>query len=658
MEQMLGKNREILANPSKAFELEWLETNGLGGWSSSTVAGAHTRRYHGLLVAAIVPPAERTVLLSKLDETIIAGNNRYELGTNLYAGDTIYPRGHQYQTSFSKEFILEWIFELPGIKLRKSICMVHGENTLIISYEVLEADAAFEMQWTPLVAARTYHSLQHESPSLPWNVEFNNAIFHNCPVGDTDLFIHIPGARFHHDPKWYRQFEYTVEKQRGLDHQEDLLNHGTFFRKLQQGDLLQVMVSTNDPAGKDSSAMLAHELSRRQQLVSTCPAHSIKQQLLLAADQFIVERSGIETDHGSLKTVIAGYHWFTDWARDTMISLPGLCLSTGRFDDARKILKAFANAVSQGMLPNRFQDNDEPPEYNNVDGTLWYFIAIHKYVLATGDVDFVLKELLPVLKEIVDWHHRGTRYNIKVDTDGLLFAGEKGQQLTWMDARIGDWVVTPRMGKPVEIQALWYNAQLIFADLLAANGQSYDQQQVLASAEQTKQSFNRLFWYAEKNYLYDVIDEQGRANQQVRPNQVFAISLPFSILEKDKWHSVMQVVQRELFTPVGLRSLSGSDEQYCPQYKGDQWHRDSSYHQGTVWSWLLGPYIDAWQKTDASALDIDIIAASMQDHLNQGCIGSVSEVFDGDVPHWPGGCAAQAWGVAEWLRVIIDHGHY
>jgi len=389
----------------------------------------------------------------------------------------------------------------------------------------------------------------------------------------------------------------------------------------------------------------------------------------LAADQFIVRRDIVLAENSQVSplgkdlegaTVIAGYHWFTDWGRDTMISLPGLCLSTGRFDDAIKILSAFAKSVSMGMLPNRFQDNNEPPEYNNVDGTLWYFVAVYKYLQASNDKKFVLNEILPVLKEIIDWHFKGTRYNIHVDEDGLLYAGETGQQLTWMDARIGTWVVTPRMGKPVEIQALWYNALKIFAALLQLNKEKSGAGIIELAATKAKESFDKLFWYAEGNYLYDVIDENGILNAELRPNQLFAISLPFTLLDRDKAKKVLQVVTEKLYTPVGLKSLPADDVHYIHQYGGDQWHRDSAYHEGTVWSWLLGAYVDAVMKVHGAKgkTIAQKIISEFKYHLNEGCIGSVSEIFDADAPHHPRGCIAQAWGVAEVLRVIKDYELY
>jgi predicted glycogen debranching enzyme len=539
--------------------------------------------------------------------------------------------------------------------------MVHDENTVLVIYDVLEAAQPFTLELLPLVAARGYHSLAHEGPQMHWHVDFENNIFHNRPDGQTDLYISIPGSTYQHTPRWYNNFEYNVEQYRGLDYSEDLFNHGIFTVELKQGDSLGIIVSTNNPEGRNAHELLAKENMRRQLLVSHQPDDEIFEQLTLAADQFIVKRNinlpGNLDGAESLKTIIAGYHWFTDWGRDTMISLPGLCLSTGRFEDAKKILSAFAKTMSQGMLPNRFQDNGEAPEYNNVDATLWYFIAVNKYLEATGDRDFVLNELLPVLKDIIDWHYNGTRYNIHVTEDGLLFAGEEGQQLTWMDARIGDWVVTPRMGKPVEVQALWYNALMIFAELLELNGQPDDAGMVNMSADKAKKAFGQQFWYVEGNYLYDNINEKGERIAEFRPNQLLAISLPFQLIEGDKAKVVLQHVTEHLYTPVGLKTLPKTDPNYIPVYGGDQYHRDSSYHEGTVWSWLLGPYIDAIVKVYGT-MGLEQAQKVVNDfayHLNEACIGSVSEIFDAEPPHHPRGCIAQAWGVAEILRVIKDY---
>jgi len=501
----------------------------------------------------------------------------------------------------------------------------------------------------------------HANDAINTQATFSDHVFiAKAYQGTPDVFIKVPGGSFEPDPHWFYNFRYSVEQYRGLDCTEDLFSHGKLSVLLKQGDVLGIIVSTEDPSAKDALELFKKEEQRRRLLLANQPNDDMLQQLVLAADQFIVKRGE------NLKTVIAGYHWFTDWGRDTMISLPGLTLSTGRYEDAKKILAAFANSVSMGMLPNRFQDNNEPPEYNNVDGTLWYFIAVYKYLQATGDKSFVLNTILPVLKEIIDWHYRGTRYNIKVTEDGLLYAGETGQQLTWMDARIGNWVVTPRMGKPVEVQALWYNAQKIFAELLQLNDQQNDATIVEIAAAKTKKSFTGKFWWAAGNYLYDVIDEHEQPSAELRPNQLFAISLPFVLAQGEQAKAILEITEEQLYTPVGLRSLSKTDPKYIAVYGGDAYRRDSSYHQGTVWSWLLGPYIDAiMANPECEGIDglkgkeraLQIIQ-NFKYHLNEGCIGSVSEIFDADSPHHPRGCVAQAWGVAEVLRVIKDYQLY
>lgn len=654
---MLTKNTTELQNFEECCELEWLETNGLGGWAGSSLNGCHTRRYHGLLMAAMLPPADRMLLLSKLDETLVQHGVRYELGVNDY-GDILHPKGFQYLRSFRKEFFPEWIYEAGGIKLRKIITMVNGENTTLIRYEVLQCSGSFTLELLPLVAARNYHQLKHSSDNIFWDVQFENGIFHNQPwAGAPDIYISVPGSVYHSCNQWYKHFHYAEEKSRGLDYTEDLFNHGIFSLELKDGDILHIMVSTENPGSKIPDVLFENEKYRKFSLLKAVPG-DLARQLTLAADQFIVNRSipakAKDSSAVQLKTVIAGYHWFTDWGRDTMISLPGLCLHTGRFEDAKKIITFFAQSLSMGMLPNRFLDFDEPPEYNNADGTLWFFQAVYAYLRATNDRGFVLNEILPVLKNIMEWHFKGTRYGIHVTADGLLYAGEPGQQLTWMDARVNGWVVTPRMGKPVEIEALWYNALKIFETLLLQNGETDAADQILAKAEMAKKTFGEIFWYADGNYLYDVIDENARPDPSLRPNQVFAISLPFSLLEVNRSKLVFQALKEKLYTPFGLRSLSPDDHRYKGAYNGDLFKRDSAYHQGTVWSWLLGPYVEAGMKVYGEAFKPE--ALSIVDrfsfHLNEACIGSVSEIFDGDTPHHARGCVAQAWGVAEILRVV------
>ncbi len=652
----LSKNKNVFHDFNKAAQHEWIETNGLGGWASSTITGCNTRRYHGLLVAGTNPPAERMNLVSKMDETIAINNQRFELGTNNY-GEVIHPKGYGFTIEFTKDLFPVFTYQAGGVLLQKTIAMVHGKNTTLVVYDVMEAPQPFVMELLPLLSVRDYHSMMRANDSIRSSVSFGNDTFKSRAYeGTPEIFIKVPGGHYHHNPNWYYNFNYAVEQYRGMEYIEDLFSPGTFSVELKQGDKLGVIISTDDTVSLDANALLTDETLRRQLLLQNQPDDETIHQLVLAADQFIVKRDE------DLKTVIAGYHWFTDWGRDTMISLPGLCLATGRYDDAKKILAAFAKSVSMGMLPNRFQDNGEAPEYNNVDGTLWYFIAVYKYLQASGNSGFVLQEILPVLKDIIHWHRVGTRFHIHDTDDGLLYSGEAGVQLTWMDAKIGDWVVTPRTGKAVEVNALWYNAIKIYAKLLQKNNETALAKEMEEKATHTKQSFNQQFWNNTAGYLYDVIDGDNK-DDTLRPNQLFAISLPFNLMEDRKAIGIFNAVKEKLYTPVGLRSLPADHPGYVGIYGGDVMHRDSSYHQGTVWSWLLGPYIDAIMllpkytglnglKNREHALKV---IENFKYHLNEGCIGSVSEIFDGDAPHTPRGCIAQAWGVAEVLRVIKEY---
>ncbi|HEY0679035.1 MAG TPA: amylo-alpha-1,6-glucosidase, partial [Chitinophagaceae bacterium] len=650
----LRKEQHELNDITNAVKHEWLETNGLGGWSASTLTGCNTRRYHGLLIAATLPPAERMALVSKLDETIIIDERRYELGVNFYRGDTIYPEGHQYLRSFNRNLFPEWIYEVNGILLKKTIAMIHGQNTVVIVYDILQSTQPFTMELLPLLSVRGYHNLMYSNNAVNRKAEFVNDVFRTKLYDNTpEIFIKIPQGSFKNEPDWYFNFNYPVEHYRGLEFEEDLFNPGKLFLEMQQGGSAGIIISDTDPSGMDAHELLAKETKRREALLTDAQDDDITRILTLAADQFIVKRED------SLKTVIAGYHWFTDWGRDTMISLPGLCLSTGRHEDARKILAAFANSVSQGMLPNRFQDNGAAPEYNNVDGTLWYFIAVYKYLLATDDRLFVINKILPVLKDIISWHRKGTRYHIHETEDGLLYSGEEKVQLTWMDAKVGDWVVTPRTGKAVEVNALWYNALNIYAYLLKLNNEDDTAKEVIGDVEKIRENFTKLFWNEEGGYLYDVIGDDFN-DDAFRPNQLFAIGLPFPLIKGAKAKKILKLVSEKLYTPVGLRSISRDDPSYVGKYGGDAFHRDAAYHQGTAWSWLLGIYIDAIMKAggkEGREQGIEIIS-NFASHLNEACIGSVSEIYDGDEPYHPRGCVAQAWGVAEILRVIKDHGLY
>jgi len=642
-------DKSIVRNFKAATSLEWLETNGIGGYASGTVAGAHTRRYHGLLVAAMSPPVGRTTVVSKLDETIVQGEDRFELSSNQYPG-AVHPQGFKFLKKFERGLFPEFYYQAGHVEIKKTIAAINGENTTVIVYEVLKAKEKFELELLPLYACRDFHSTAHANDSINQLYLFQDGLFRTMNYrGVPEVYIFVPGAHFNENKGWYYNVEYAIEHYRGLDFREDLYTHGKFVVELSTGSKLGIIISTEDTAGKDALRLLANERKRRETVVKGFTANEQLKRLALAADQFIVKR-------GQLKTVIAGYHWFADWGRDTMISLPGLCLTTGRFEDARNILKAFAESVSEGMLPNRFPDQGEAPEYNTFDATLWFFHAIYKYYEYTNDKEFV-GSILPVLQDIITWHYKGTRYNIHVDpSDELLYGGQDGVQLTWMDAKVGDWVVTPRKGKPVEINALWYNALLIMGFLLAEQGNKKEASNYRRKAEVVANSFNTKYWNDELGCLYDCIDGDFK-DAAIRPNQIYAISLPFTLLRKDRATKVFKVVKDHLFTPKGLRSLDSAHSDYKPVYGGDPWHRDGAYHQGTVWSFLLGAYVDALMKLKGNKGKSEArrILNAFYNHLDEAGIGSISEIFDAEPPHTPRGCIAQAWGVAEILRVAVEH---
>lgn len=637
-----------------ARRLEWLETNGLGGFSSSTILGMNTRRYHGLLTAATQPPAGRVVLLSKLEEIVEARGERFELAVNQYPG-VIHPAGHRYLAGFRREPFPEFVYRLPGgIGITKRVFMPNGENTVVIEYEAeCPGGERCELEVRPLIAFRDYHGTTHRNGALNTTVDFRDGLASVQPYGD------LPRLYFAHDARaaepagsWYDNFEYEIERERGLDFREDLFNPLVLRFPLGQGERATVIASTRERRAPDAPGLRARELTRRRAIADAAPGSSspLIGELTAAADQFIVQR-------GELKSIIAGYPWFSDWGRDTMIALPGLTLVTGRFDVARDILLAFARSVDQGMLPNRFPDAGETPEYNTVDATLWYFEAVRAYLHYTEDFEFVRRQLLPVLQEILDWHVRGTRYGIRRDEDGLLTCGEAGVQLTWMDAKIGDWVVTPRTGKPVEVQALWYNALRVMEELRGRAGGGREAEELGQQAAHARESFLARFWNAGSGCLFDVVTANGN-DGAVRPNQIFAVSLHYPLLEGGRAREVVGVVERELLTPAGLRSLSPRDPAYKGRYQGGVWERDSAYHQGTVWPWLIGPFLTAFCRTHpdpaAARAQAGRWLSAYEQQLRVACLGQLSEIADGDSPHSPRGCFAQAWSVAELLRAAVE----
>lgn len=642
---------DICADLDRATKREWLETNGLGGFASSTVAGINTRRYHGLLTAATKPPVGRMVLLSKFEETLVAGGRRHELSANRYAG-AVHPRGFEFLREFRLDPFPVFVFQVEDIEIEKRVFMPRGENTVVVEYEMrgpAAAEATLELR--PLIAYRDYHATAHANGAIRGDLQLDIGQVTIQPYdGVPPLHFAHNAARIADGHGWYHNFEYEIERERGLDFMEDLFNPFVAVYNLNEGSAIAI-ASTERRDAALAPSMRRREIERRAALAASSPSEEpFVTALTVAADQFIVAR-------GDLKTVIAGYPWFSDWGRDTMITLPGLTLTTGRHREARDILLAFARAANRGMLPNRFPDEGEAPEYNTVDATLWYFEAVGSYLQYTGDLSFVQLHLFPVLQDIVEWHLRGTRYGIRMDQDGLLLAGEPGVQLTWMDAKVGDWVVTPRHGKPVEIQALWYNALRIMEALAMELDDSRAASRYGEMADLARVSFNQQFWRRDAGCLYDVVGAEG-GDASIRPNQIFAVSLPHTMLSRDKARQVVEIVRRELLTPVGLRSLSPRDPQYRPVYTGDPWSRDSAYHQGTVWPWLLGPFISAYVQVNGRGVEARRQArewlTGLERHLREAGVGQLSEIFDADPPHTPRGCPAQAWSVAELLRAVVE----
>jgi predicted glycogen debranching enzyme len=643
-------DKAVISQFDSAASREWIETNGLGGWASSSVSGANTRNYHGVFVSAIDPPVGRMVMLNKLEEIISVGEEKYELSCNQFPGK-VCCEGLQYLNKFTRDIFPVFQYKIENIEITKTIAAMYQEDTVVITYEVTSADTEFELDLKPLISFRDYHSLSHANDGINRNIKFGNDTLEVNPYpGLPTMYIYIDKSTFRFDPAWFHNFEYREEQARGLRFSEDLFCHGNFTVKLKAGSKVGIVISTLQNADKDAFKRVQQEKERRENLLTKIPVKDmLSRTLILAADQFLVKRGE------DLKTIIAGYHWFADWGRDTMISLPGICLINERYDDAKKILKAFAQSIDHGMLPNRFSDRGEAPEYNTADATLWFFVAIKKYLDYSGDEEFVLNELLPVLKSIIEYHDAGTRYNIKVQEDGLIYQGQIGMQLTWMDAKIGDWVVTPRIGKAVEINALWYNALLIMSEFSQKAKQEHDSTTYRERAEKVKSSFMEIFLNKEKGYLYDCIKGDYK-DASFRPNQIFAMSLPYSLLDRELSASILKMIEEKLLTPYGLRSLAPDDPKYAGHYRGDQLSRDGAYHQGTIWSWLLGPYITAKIRLEGEEgrRSVMKLLNKFQVHLSEAGIGTVSEIFDGDAPYAPKGCIAQAWGVAEILRAYFE----
>lgn len=616
----------------KNFDLssrrEWILTNGIGGFAMGTVSGANQRRYHGHLVAAHPAPVHRMVLLGNIEAFVQSDGNPVGISCNQYQG-AVNPEGHHFIEYFAAfENFVMWRYKVSGVTIEKRIAMHQGVNAVTITYRnVGEKQCGLSLR--PLVEHKFYHENFLSREDYPEVQAFpkNRSIIEQD--GRT-LILRHEGAQRVPSVGWYYRFEHMRELERGLAARDDLFCPCELKYELMAGEEAVVVASLND----DAEAWTDWTETPRES--------SFSGMLKSAANKFLVETP-------SRTSIIAGYPWFTDWGRDTMISLPGICLHTGRVDIARKILRDYASQMNQGLIPNRFVEEGEAPEYNTVDATLWFAHGIYKTLVAEWDEKFA-KEMFKALEESFGWHIKGTHYGIKVDSaDGLLTQGAEGKQLTWMDAKLGDWVVTPRHGKPVEINGLWINFLRVLAwmsEKLGKDGSAFN-----AAADLASTSFEKKFWKESLGYFMDTIEPDDAS---LRPNQLIAMALPFGPVTPEKGKKALEIIGRELLTPVGLRTLGPADPYYRGQFKGPISELDASYHQGTVWPWLMGPYITALVKMTGDKAEAKRILKAGKDLLSEYGIGGIAEVYDGDEPRSPGGCPWQAWSVAEWLRAWVE----
>jgi predicted glycogen debranching enzyme len=660
--------REILLNR------EWIVTNALGGYSSGTISGAITRRYHGILIASLPAPLGRMVMWSHVSESLRFGNdneNFVSLGAEERAGGQLELKSAEYLREFRLEDGLPvWTYHVRGLVIEKRIVMPHLQNTVYLTYRMIEGHARARLELRPAFHFRHHEVQVNKGTSGPYRLSAVGSRYEiaaNKP-GIPSLRMKMCGdAQFTIAASKVHQVMYRLEQSRGYAFEGDLWSPGFFHVDLTPNEPATLIASTEKWEIVEVLApdeLIAAERQRRARLLEKArPPDEFAAELNFAADQFVITPAGrfeeaarAHAAGDEVRTVIAGYHWFTDWGRDTMISLEGLALTTGRWLEAGYILRTFGNYIRDGLIPNMFPDSSKKGVYHTADATLWFFHAIHRYVETTNDRT-TLRLLLPRLIDIVEHHLRGTKFNIHVDlADGLLAQGEEGYQLTWMDAKMGDWVVTPRRGKAVEINALWYNAVKLLAKWLReendARADAFEQH-----AERARKSFNAKFWYNDGGYLFDVVDCNGQAganDTSFRPNQLFAISLDYPVLDEPRWNAVVDLAQKKLLTPVGLRSLAPDDPEYKPLYSGDLRSRDGAYHQGTVWAWLIGPFIDAWIKVHPQDRQgARKFLKAFPEHMSDDGFGTISEVFDAREPHHAGGCIAQAWSVAEVLRCWV-----
>jgi predicted glycogen debranching enzyme len=653
---------------------EWLVTNGLGGYASGTMTGLVTRRFHGFLIAALPAPRGRTMVLNHLRAIISTEEGRVRLP------EQPDPEGIGERLATLREFRLElglpvWTFEHQGNVIEARIIMPHRQNTVFVTVERISGQGRMQFSLDPWIQFRPHEGALAGLTDNQYALRVNAGCYEIedlLDVGLPALRMKVlgPPAKFEIDERRIRNVRYLLEQARGYDASGDLYSPGKFHADLEVGVPVTLVASVEDWRTVEAlspARALASERMRRERLIKRAhPAlqTSLGSELVLAADQFIIHPAGRLEDAALAhatgdeeRTIIAGYHWFTDWGRDTMISLEGLTLTTGRVAEAGYILRTFAQYLKDGLIPNMFPEGKGEGLYHTADATLWFFHATERYVETSGDRD-TLERLLPRFEEIINVHERGTRFGIRVDpVDGLLVQGAPGYQLTWMDAKVGDLVVTPRRGKAVEINALWYNALRLMEEWMSDRDEGERAQHYRARADRVRESFNARFWNERAGALFDVVDGENGDDDAIRPNQVFAISLPHQVLDQQRWKPVVDVVHDQLLTPYGLRSLAPGHRDYQPQYFGDLRARDLAYHQGTVWPWLIGPFVDAWMRVYPDRVhELRPIAVTLGQHLASSCIGTISEIFDAEPPYTPRGCCAQAWSVAEVQRLITAIG--
>jgi len=630
---------------------EWLEPDGHGGFASGTATGIRTRRYHALILTATTPPTGRMVLVNGFDAWIETPAGRFPLTSQKYSPGVVHPDGARRMAQFNTEPWPTWVFRFEdGTELLQEVFVARHAQTTVINWRLLQGREATKLLVRPFVSGRDYHSLHKENPGFR---------FEATPNGEKVLwrpYEGVPGiygmyshnGRYSHEPLWYRNFLYDEERARGLDDTEDLASPGVFEWDLSAGDATWLLTTADSPALTQKRDLSVAKFSQNLRAIERDRRSTFRSPLHKAADAYIVSgRKG--------KTIVAGYPWFTDWGRDTFIALRGLCIAGDRLEDARDILMAWTDAVSEGMLPNRFPDHGAQPEYNSVDASLWFIIAVHDLLqAAAGGKDVVStknrRALENAVEAILEGYSRGTRYGIHMGADGLLAAGSSGTQLTWMDAKIGDWTITPRVGKPVEIQALWLNALKIASRFSPGWNKHF---------ERGLKSFQNKFWNEARACLFDVVDVDHRAgcnDASIRPNQILAVGgLPHQLLDGDHAAKVVVKVESMLWTPMGLRSLAPGEPEYAAHYEGDSRERDSVYHQGTVWPWLIGPFIEAWLRVHGNTTENrrqarERFLKPLLAHLEEAGLSHISEIADAEPPHTPRGCPFQAWSLGELLR--------